>query len=143
MLAVRTVLAAALVASLALAPAAGAASTRTATDHVAGLRFSLSGKRLTLRITTQYRDKKTAAVTLLPGRGVKVSCGTKAASGKPNSSLVARASGTWSKSAKSRTFMLSRDVAAKASWCMVQTSTTIAAYVDLALGHNPAEGGSA
>jgi hypothetical protein len=134
---------AALATSLALAPAAGAASTRTATDHLTGLKFSLSGKKLSLRITTQYRDRKSAAVTLLPGRGVKVSCGTKAASGKPNSPLVARGSGTWSKTAKTRSFTLSRNVASKASWCLVQASGSIAGYVDLKLGRNPAEDKSA
>jgi hypothetical protein len=133
---------AAVVASLALVPAAGAATTRTATDHLTGLKFSLAGKRLTLRITTQYRSRKTAAVTLLPGRGVKVSCGTKSAAGKPNSRLVARGSGTWSKTAKSRGFTLSRDVASKASWCLVQASGSIAGYVDLKLGRNPAEDGT-
>jgi hypothetical protein len=138
----RIVLAAA-VTTLALAPVADAASTRTATDHLAGLKFTLTGKRITLRITTQYRTRKSAAVTLLPGKGVKVSCGTKSAAGKPNSPLVARASGTWSKSARSRSFTLSRDIATKASWCLVQTKTSIAGYVDLKLGHNPAEDGAA
>jgi hypothetical protein len=129
------------IATLALAPAAApAATTRKATDHIAGLAFSLQGKRLTLTITPKHRSAKEAAGPILRGRVVSVSCGTDNASGHPNSKLVARGTGRWGRKQTTRAFRLSRDVAASADWCLVSAGGRIAGYVDLALGTNPREG---
>jgi hypothetical protein len=110
-----------------------AAASRKASDGLAGLRFSLDGKRLTLELTGKQQAAKR-----LRGRRIRVSCATAAAV-KPNSKLVARGSGVWGRTARTRSFTLSRDVSAKAKWCLVQTSDSIISYVDLALGHNPRE----
>jgi hypothetical protein len=129
------------IATLAVAPAAApAASARKATDHITGLAFSLQGKRLALTITPKHRSRKEAAGRAVRGRVVSVSCGTNEAAGHPNSKLVARGSGRWSRTATTRTFRLSRDIAAKADWCLVSAGSQIAGYVDLALGANPREG---
>jgi hypothetical protein len=122
--------------------ASAASAPRTATDHLGGLQFTLSGKKLTLKITKQHRSKSSIG-KLLRGRRVNVTCATNAASGTPNSRLVARGSGTWTRSASTRTFTLSRNIAAKADWCMVQAGGTIGSYVDFKLGRNPREGGGA
>jgi hypothetical protein len=132
------------IATLAFAPGAvSAASARTATDHISGLTFSLQGKRLTLKIVPKATSKKEAAGPILRGRMVTVSCGTESAAGHPNSKLVARGSGRWAAKQKRRAFGLSRDIATKADWCLVSAGGRIAGYVDLNLGHNPREGGSA
>jgi hypothetical protein len=124
--------------TLALAPAAApAASARKATDQISGLAFSLQGKRLALTLTPKYRSRKEAAGPVVRGRVVRASCGTNSASGHPNSKLVARGSGRWSRTATTRTFRLSRDIAAKADWCLVSVGSQIAGYVDLGLGRNP------
>jgi hypothetical protein len=125
----------AVIAACAAAPAQ--AASRDATDHLAGLRFSLVGKRLTLKLTGKQQ-----AAARVRGKRIRVSCASAAAN-KPNSPLVARGSAVWGRRSSSRGFTLSRDVSAKAKWCMVQTTSTIVSYVDLQLGRNPREGTSA
>jgi hypothetical protein len=128
------------VAALAVAlPASAASGSHTATDHIAGLRFTLTGKRLALRITTQNQGKKVAAGPQVKGKKVSLDCGTKAASGKPNSKLVARGGGKWAKGANAATFRLSRDLGGNAAWCLLQSGGRIVAYVDFSLGRNPTE----
>jgi hypothetical protein len=114
------------------------AASRRATDGVAGLKFTLSGKRLSLTLTGKKRVSQRVR-----GAKINVTCGTSAVGGKPNSKLVARGAGTWARRSQSRTFTLSRDVSAKANWCMVQAGGLIVSFVDLKLGRNPREGGSA
>jgi hypothetical protein len=129
--------------SAAAVPATATAAPRKATDGIAALKFTLDGRQLALKISGRPHSKKESAKRLLPGKRVNVTCGTKNAAGQPNTKLLARGSRVWARTATSQTFRLSRNIAAKADWCMVQGGATIVSYVDLNLGRNPRDGTSA
>jgi hypothetical protein len=116
-----------------------AATTRTATDHLSGLRFALKGRQLTLRLMAKSASKSQAAGPKLRGRQVSVACGASTSAVTPNSAAVARGGGRWGAKATVRRFALSRNLGSRARWCLVQNGSSIVGYVDLRLGHNPAE----
>jgi hypothetical protein len=113
--------------------------TLTATDHLSGVRFSLTAGRLTLRLT-DHRKGGTAAGPQLRGRKVRVACGEHDPLKSRDIASLARAAGVWRTTATSALFLLNRDIEQTVRWCIVERAdgADIAA-VDFTLGHNPAE----
>lgn len=127
---------------LAGAPAGVAvAKVRSATDHLAGVHFTLNGRALTLRLAPQKGRKPPDARKKLYGRSLRAACGLNGANGKPVPAGAAFLKFRWPRGSLTRKVRLPRDISAKAGWCIVETVTDggdIAA-VDLKLGHNPLE----
>lgn len=127
---------------LALAvPAVALAKTRTAIDHLAGVRFTLHGRALTTRIVPQATRKPADARKQLLGHKLRASCGMNGANGKPVAKGVTFVSFTWPRGRLTHRVRLPRDISAKAGWCIVEAvaSGSDVANVDFKLGHNPFE----
>ena len=110
-----TTLLAAALATLATTPAT-ASPVRTATDQFTGVHFTLHGHRLTLTITGKHVEGGRAAGPLLRGHMVRTVCGIGRTARVP----TARAAGHWPRRADRALFLLDRDLAAKARWCLVE-----------------------
>ena len=128
-----------LAAATAAPTATAAAPTHAATDHIAGLRYTLQGKRLTLHVVATHHSRALAAGPKVRGHAVRVTCGTPVASPTPNSSNVSRGTARWPATAATVRLTLSRNLYAKARWCTVYRGGTVVSSVDFKLGHNPAE----
>ena len=132
--------AAALVAAVA-APGVATAKVRSATDHLAGVRFTLNARNLTLKLAPQKGHKPPDARKKLYGHQLRAACGLNGANGKPVAKGATFLKFRWERGRLTRKVRLPRDVSAKAGWCIVETVSDggdIAA-VDFRLGHNPAE----
>jgi len=117
------------------------ARVRSATDHLAGVRFTLDARTLTLRLAPQKGRTPPDARKKLYGHSLRAACGRNGADGKPVPAGAAFLKFRWPRGTLTRKVRLPRDVSAKAGWCIVETVTDggdIAA-VDLRLGHNPNE----
>jgi hypothetical protein len=124
---------------LAASPAGAVAKTRTATDHLSGVRFTLKGRALTLRVVPQ--PKPTAVREKLFGHRLHGVCGFNGADGHPVGTGVTAVTFTWKRGDLSRTVRLPRDISATADWCVVEAAGDggDVAGVDFGLGHNPDE----
>lgn len=123
------------------APGVASAKVRTATDHLAGVRFTLNARNLTLRLAPQKGHTPPDARRKLYARELRASCGLNGANGKPVAKGVTFRRFLWTRGALTRRVRLPRDISAKAGWCIVETvrdGGDIAA-IDFKLGHNPFE----
>jgi hypothetical protein len=123
------------------APAVATAKVRSATDHLAGVRFTLNARNLTLRLAPQKGRTPPDARKKLYGKSLRASCGLNGANGKPVAKGATFLKFRWPSGSLTRKVRLPRDVSAKAGWCIVETvkdGGDIAA-IDFKLGHNPFE----
>jgi hypothetical protein len=118
-----------------------AAKVRSATDHLAGVRFKLDARALTLRLAPQKGRKPPDVRKKLYGRSLRAACGLNAANGKPVPTGATFLKFRWPRDTLTRRIRLPRDISAKAGWCIVETVADGGdiAFVDFGLGHNPAE----
>ena len=132
--------AAALVAAVA-APGVATAKVRTATDHLAGVRFTLNARNLTLTLAPQKGHKPPDVRKKLYGRSLRAACGLNGADAKPVAKGVTFLKFRWPQRTLTRKVRLPRDISATAGWCIVETVADGAdiAAVDFRLGHNPSE----
>jgi len=131
-----------LAASAAAAPTATAASpTHVGTDHISGVSYRLTGKRLTLRLVAAHRSRALAAGPKVRGHAIQVTCGTAAAiaAPKPNNPNISRGSVRWGARAATTRLTLSRNLYAKARWCTVYRGGQVVSQVDFRLRRNPLE----
>jgi hypothetical protein len=121
-------------------PGTAGARTLTATDHLAGMRFVLSGRTLTLRIVSQPKGPPAAARKKLVGHRVRADCAPAARNGRADPAKAVHTIFRWPRTARSRRVRFPRDVSARARFCFVETpSGADIALVDFRLGHNPFE----
>jgi hypothetical protein len=111
-----TTLLAAALATLTATPAT-ASNTRTATDQVGGVRFTLHGSHLALTILAEHAAGGRGAAPLLRGHKVRTVCGISRTS---SAAPIARAAARWPRHADRALFLLDRDLAARARWCLVE-----------------------
>jgi hypothetical protein len=122
------------------APGVATARVRSATDHLAGVRFTLNARNLTLTLAPQKGHTPPDARKKLYGRSLRASCGLNDANGRPVPTGVTFLKFRWERGRLRRKVRLPRDISATAGWCIVETvSGGDIAFVDLKLGHNPDE----
>ncbi|MEA2151403.1 MAG: hypothetical protein QOD69_3233 [Solirubrobacteraceae bacterium] len=122
-------------------PGVAAAKVRSATDHLSGVRFTLNGRALTLRLVPQAGRKPPDVRAKLYGHRLRASCGHNGPAGTPVAAGLTFIPFRWPRGTLTRKVHLSRDVSASPGWCIVEAvgdGGDIAA-VDFKLGHNPVE----
>lgn len=121
-------------------PADAVATTRTATDHLNGVRFTLKGRTLTLRLVPQQGRTPPDARLRLFGRPLRAVCGAAGREGRSSGPGTASRAFTWKRGDLSRALTLSRNIAGRTRWCVVESRTgSDVAAVDFKLGTNPGE----
>jgi len=114
--------------------------TMIATDHLSGVRFSLTADRLTLSLT-DHRKGGTAAGPQLRGHRVRVACGEHDPLKSRDVASLARAAGVWRTTQTSALFLLNRDIEQTARWCIVERlDGADVAGIDFTTGRNPSAG---
>ena len=123
------------------APGVATAKVRTATDHLAGVRFTLNARTLTLTLVPQKGHTPPDARKQLYGKSLRASCGLDDAKGRPVAKGATFLKFRWERGTLRRRVRLPRDISASAGWCIVETvpGGGDIAFVDLRLGHNPNE----
>jgi hypothetical protein len=101
-------------------PGAAAANVRSATDHAAGVRFTLDGRALTLRLVPQAGHKPPDARRKLWGHRLRASCGHSGPAGNPLVAGLTFIPFRWPRGTLTRKVHLSRDVSASPGWCIVE-----------------------
>jgi hypothetical protein len=122
-------------------PGVAAAQVRSATDLHSGVRFTLDGRALTLRLVPQAGRKPPDVRRKLWGHRLRASCGHSGPAGNPVAAGLTFIPFRWPRGTLTRKVHLSRDVSASPGWCIVEAVSDggdIAA-VNFKLDHKPVE----